>query len=140
DADEEHRGGVTTRPVAEAPRGVHLLQRKETRIGAGLGRTTGGVHRAELRPAGGVQHRGVTYRRVDEQGLHVLEARDERVLEVDTVVICAGQVSVDELAAEVTSARRGRAPRVHVVGGADVAAELAAERAIRQAVEAVAGL
>ena len=140
DADEEHRGGVTTRPVEEAPREVHLLQRKETRIGAGLGRTTGWVHRAELRHAGVIQHRGVTYRHVDEQGLHILEDGEERVLEVDTVVICAGQVSVDELAEEVTAARRGRAPRVHVVGGADVAAELDAERAIRQAVEVVAGL
>ena len=140
DADEEHRGGVATRPVHEPRREVHLLQRKETRIGAGLGRTTGWVHRAELRHAGVIQHRGVTYRRVDEQGLHILEDGEERVLEVDTVVICAGQESVDELAEEVTAARRGRTPRVHVVGGADVAAELDAERAIRQAVEVVAGL
>lgn len=139
-ADEEHRGGVTTRPAENAPREVHLLQRKETRIGAGLGRTTGWVHRAELRHAGIHQHRGVTYRRVDDQGLHITEDGEERVLEVDTVVVCAGQVSVDALAAEVTAARKGRAPRVHVVGGADLAAELDAERAIRQAVEVVAGL
>src|SRR5699024_1168132 len=140
EADEEHRGGVATRPVEEAPREVHLLQRKETRIGAGLGRTTGWVHRAELRHAGVIQHRGVAYRHVDARGLHILEDGEETVLEVDTVVVCAGQVSVDDLAAEVTAARKGRAPRVHVVGGADVAAELDAERAIRQAVEVVAGL
>ncbi|MGO1422493.1 MAG: FAD-dependent oxidoreductase [Brachybacterium sp.] len=140
EADEEHRGGVTARPVEEPRREVHLLQRKETRIGAGLGRTTGWVHRAELRHAGVIQHRGVTYRHVDEQGLHITEGEREAVLDVDTVVVCAGQVSVDELAAEVTAARKGRAPRVHVIGGADVAAELDAERAIRQAVEVVAGL
>ncbi|MDN5600821.1 MAG: FAD-dependent oxidoreductase, partial [Brachybacterium sp.] len=140
EADEEHRGGVTTRPVEEPRREVHLLQRKETRIGAGLGRTTGWVHRAELRHAGVIQHRGVTYRHVDEQGLHITEDEQEAVLAVDTVVVCAGQVSVDELAAEVTAARKGRAPRVHVIGGADVAAELDAERAIRQAVEVAAGL
>ena len=140
DADEEHRGGVITRPSAPARREVHLLQRKESRIGATLGRTTGWVHRAELRHAGVIQHRGVTYRHVDEQGLHILEGEEAAVLDVDTVVICAGQESVNELADELTAARKGRSPRVHVIGGADVAAELDAERAIRQAVEVVAAL
>ena len=140
EADEEHRGGVITRPSAPARREVHLLQRKESRIGATLGRTTGWVHRAELRHAGVIQHRGVTYRHVDEQGLHILEGEGAAVLDVDTVVICAGQESVNELAGELTAARRGRSPRVHVIGGADVAAELDAERAIRQAVEVVAAL
>ena len=140
DADEEHRGGVITRPSAPARREVHLLQRKESRIGATLGRTTGWVHRAELRHAGVIQHRGVTYRHVDEQGLHILEGEEATVLDVDTVVICAGQESVNELADELTAARKGRSPRVHVIGGADVAAELDAERAIRQAVEVVAAL
>ena len=140
EADEEHRGGVITRPSAPARREVHLLQRKESRIGATLGRTTGWVHRAELRHAGVIQHRGVTYRHVDEQGLHILEGEEATVLDVDTVVICAGQESVNELAGELTAARRGRSPRVHVIGGADVAAELDAERAIRQAVEVVAAL
>ena len=140
EADEEHRGGVITRPSAPARREVHLLQRKESRIGATLGRTTGWVHRAELRHAGVIQHRGVTYRHVDEQGLHILEGEEATVLDVDTVVICAGQESVNELADELTAARKGRSPRVHVIGGADVAAELDAERAIRQAVEVVAAL
>ena len=139
DADEK-RGGVITRPREEARREVHLLQRKETRIGAGLGRTTGWVHRAELRHAGVIQHRGVTYERIDEAGLHITEDGEARVLDVDTVVVCAGQVSVNALADEVIAERRGRAPRVHVIGGADVAAELDAERAIRQAVQVAAGL
>ncbi|ATG52924.1 NADPH-dependent 2,4-dienoyl-CoA reductase [Brachybacterium vulturis] len=139
-ADAEHRGGVTSRPLEEPRREVHLLQRKETRIGAGLGRTTGWVHRAELRHAGVIQHRGVTYRHVDEHGLHLTEDAQETVLAVDTIVVCAGQVSVDELAHQVSAARKGRTPRVHVIGGADVAAELDAERAIRQAVEVAAGL
>ena len=82
----------------------------------------------------------MTYRHVDEHCLHILEGEDARVLEVDTVVVCAGQVSVNALADEVAAARKGRAPRVHVIGGADVAAELDAERAIRQAVEVAAGL
>src|SRR5699024_800145 len=70
----------------------------------------------------------------------ILEDGEERVLEVDTVVICAGQVSVDELAEEVTAARRGRTPRVRVVGGADGAAELDAGRASRPRGDGVAGL
>lgn len=121
-------------------REVHLLQRKETKIGADLGRTTGWVHRAELRHAGVIEHRGVTYQRIDAEGLRITEDGRERVLAVDTVVICAGQVSNDELAAQLVAARAGKLPRIHVIGGADVAAELDAERAIRQAVEVAAGL
>ncbi|MBB5832445.1 NADPH-dependent 2,4-dienoyl-CoA reductase [Brachybacterium aquaticum] len=139
DADQV-RGGVATRPAAPAAREVHLLQRKETRIGAGLGKTTGWVHRAELRHAGVVQHVGVTYERIDDTGLHITEDGQQQVLDVDTIVVCAGQVSVNALADEVIAARRGRSPRVHVIGGADVAAELDAERAIRQAVEVAAAL
>lgn len=129
-------------PSAEEPprREVHLLQRKETKIGAGLGRTTGWVHRAELRHAGVIEHRGVTYRRIGTDGLHILEDGEERVLAVDTVVICAGQESNDQLAVQLLAARAGKAPCVHVIGGADVAAELDAERAIRQAVEVAAAL
>ena len=87
-----------------------------------------------------INHLGVTYRRIDAEGLHILEHEEERVLAVDTVVVCAGQISENALAQEVTRARRGRSPRVHLIGGADVAAELDAERAIRQAVEVAAGL
>ncbi|PZP14071.1 MAG: NADPH-dependent 2,4-dienoyl-CoA reductase [Brachybacterium faecium] len=139
-------GTITTAADAAVPadgrrsREVHLLQRKETKIGAGLGRTTGWVHRAELRRAGVVQHTGVAYQRIDEQGLHITVGEEQTLIEVDTVVICAGQVSERTLADELLAARSGRTPRVHVVGGADVAAELDAERAIRQAVETSAGL
>lgn len=150
----ERRGGILPRLHFEPPapdpsseptdgrraREVHLLQRKETKIGAGLGRTTGWVHRAELRRAGVVQHTGVAYQRIDQQGLHLQVGEEQTLIEVDTVVICAGQVSERSLADELIAARSGRTPRVHVVGGADVAAELDAERAIRQAVETAAGL
>lgn len=148
----EHRGGVLTRDhtpprmhgaadgTGRLSREVHLLQRKNTKIGAGLGRTTGWVHRAELRRAGVIEHRGVTYERIDERGLHITEDGESRVLDVDTVVICAGQVSDNTLAEQVLAVREGTTPRVHVIGGADVAAELDAERAIRQAVEVAAAL
>lgn len=140
------RGGVAPAgapavPAAdhEAPaRTVHLLQRKDTKIGAGLGRTTGWVHRADLRHAGVIEHRGVRYERVDAAGLHIIENDEPTVLEVDTVVVCAGQESVRSLADELAALPQG--PRTHVIGGADVAAELDAERAIRQAVMAAAAL
>lgn len=134
------RGGVV-RPDPEAgpsPREVHILQRKESKVGAGLGRTTGWVHRAELRHAGVVEHRGVVYERIDAEGLHVLEGGETHVLAVDTVVVCAGQESERTLADELEALPDG--PRVRVIGGADVAAELDAGRAIRQATEVVAAL
>lgn len=130
-------------PDTRAPRRreVHLLQRKDSKIGAGLGRTTGWVHRAELRHARVIEHRGVVYRSVDERGLHLTEAGVPVTLDVDTVVVCAGQESERTLADALAAlAETAAGPRVHVIGGADVAAELDAERAIRQAVEVVAGL
>lgn len=130
-------------PDTRAPRRreVHLLQRKDSKIGAGLGRTTGWVHRAELRHARVIEHRGVVYRSVDERGLHLTEADVPVTLDVDTVVVCAGQESERTLADALAAlAETAAGPRVHVIGGADVAAELDAERAIRQAVEVVAGL
>lgn len=132
-------GAVRPDPAAgRSPREVHILQRKESKVGTGLGRTTGWVHRAELRHAGVVEHRGVVYERVDAEGLHVLEDGEPRVLAVDTVVVCAGQESERTLADELEALPDG--PRVRVLGGADVAAELDAGRAIRQAAEVVAAL
>ncbi|MGN6414552.1 NADPH-dependent 2,4-dienoyl-CoA reductase [Flexivirga sp.] len=131
-------GGLTaTRPV-EPRRQVHLLQRKPAPLGKGLGKTTGWVHRAALRQAQVEFIGGVTYDRIDDDGLHIT-VRDEdgqprsRVLEVDTVVICAGQESVRDLARDGDAAR-------HVIGGADVAAELDAKRAIAQATELAANI
>ncbi|MDO5661570.1 MAG: FAD-dependent oxidoreductase [Brachybacterium sp.] len=117
---------------------VHLLQRKDTRIGAGLGKTTGWVHRAELRHAGVHHHTGVAYDRIDEQGLHIMVGEEKQILEVDTVIICAGQESERSLVSDLADLENG--PRAHVIGGADVAAELDAERAIRQAVEVIAAM
>ncbi|MDO4609631.1 NADPH-dependent 2,4-dienoyl-CoA reductase [Corynebacterium sp.] len=121
-------------------REVHLLQRRTGRMGRGPGKTTGWVHAAELKKAGVVMHPGVTYRRIDDEGLHVTEpAADgegtvDRVIPVDTVVICAGQES--EVAPGARSADGRVRDDVLILGGADVAAELDAERAIRQAVTA----
>ncbi len=137
---ERTRGGVE-RPRPEAsPREVVLLQRKATPIGRGLGKTTGWVHRASLRAKGVEQVSGVVeYERIDDEGLHVRLGEDgsqRRVIPCDTVVVCTGQDSVRTLADELEE----RGVRVHVVGGADVAAELDAKRAIRQGTEVAAAL
>ncbi|WP_343990802.1 FAD-dependent oxidoreductase, partial [Terrabacter terrae] len=131
------RGGIVEPHPAPSPREVHLLQRKATPIGKGLGRTTGWVHRAALKAKGVHHHVGVSYERIDDAGLHIThgeERTDPQVLDVDTVVVCTGQESVNTLGPELVA----RGVRVHVVGGADVAAELDAKRAIRQATELAA--
>ena len=140
----ESRGGLTT-PVVETPKHeVVLLQRKASGIGRGLGKTTGWVHRAALKAKGVEQVTGVSYDLIDDDGLHVSfgpegkddGARPPRVIPVDTVVLCAGQESVRTLADELGDS----GIPVHVIGGADVAAELDAKRAIRQGTELAARL
>ena len=134
------RGGLKEKKPRTSPREVHLLQRKTTSIGKGLGKTSGWAHRAVLKDSGIAMVPGVRYDRIDDEGLHVTvgegEEAETRVLDVDHVVVCAGQVSVrdlyDELVAEGLEA--------HLVGGADVAAELDAKRAIEQGTRVAAGL
>jgi 2,4-dienoyl-CoA reductase (NADPH2) len=123
-------GGLATKVKAPARREIFLLQRKETALGKGLGKTTGWVHRATLTDAGVTMLRGVSYTRIDDDGLHLAD----RVLAVDTVVLCAGQTSVRTLAGPFNDLGIS----VHVIGGADVAAELDAKRAIKQATELAA--
>jgi 2,4-dienoyl-CoA reductase (NADPH2) len=115
---------------------VYLLQRKTSKVGAGLGKTSGWVHRSALAARGVETLRGVTYERIDDDGLHVTVAGKPRLLEVDDVVICAGQESRRDLFEELQAAGLP----VHLVGGADVAAELDAKRAIDQATRLAATL
>ncbi|GGN01534.1 NADPH-dependent 2,4-dienoyl-CoA reductase [Terrabacter tumescens] len=131
------RGGLVEPHPSPSPREVHLLQRKATPIGKGLGKTTGWVHRAALKAKGVHHHVGVNYERVDDAGLHIShgeEHSDPQVLDVDTIIVCTGQESVNTLGPELVAA----GVRVHVIGGADVAAELDAKRAIRQGTELAA--
>ena len=133
------RGGLTT-PIPLPPvREVYLLQRTKGAQGRGLGKTSGWVHRASLKAKGVHQLSGVNYERVDDDGLHISFGSDHsepRLLAVDNVVICAGQESVRDLADVLR--RTGVEP--HVIGGADVAAEIDAKRAIRQGTELAARL
>jgi 2,4-dienoyl-CoA reductase (NADPH2) len=133
------RGGVTSAAPPKSPRQVYLLQRKTSKVGAGLGKTSGWVHRSALQARGVEMIRGVTYDRIDDDGLHIsVGARNPRprVLQIDDVVICAGQESRRDLVAELVAAGAS----VHVIGGADVAAELDAKRAIDQGTRLAATL
>ncbi|MCB1399482.1 MAG: FAD-dependent oxidoreductase, partial [Rhodobacteraceae bacterium] len=132
-------GGLTP-PQPEAPaRQVTLLQRKPGKPGKTLGKTTGWIHRAALAAKGVKMIGGVNYECITAEGLHVSfgEARENPTLiEADTVVICAGQLSERGLADRLIAA--GRKP--HVIGGADVAGELDAKRAINQGTRVAAAL
>jgi 2,4-dienoyl-CoA reductase (NADPH2) len=119
---------------APAERKIYLLQRKTTKVGAGLGKTTGWVHRASLKKKGVEMIAGVNYVKVDDNGLWIEIAGEERCLDVDNVVICAGQEPLRELVAGLEQ----HGIKSHLIGGADVAAELDAKRAIRQGAELAA--
>ncbi len=129
-------GGLTPRQIMPPARQVWLLQRSEGRPGKRLNKTTGWVHRATLK-AKGVQMLGdASYQHIDDAGLHLRIDGKARVLAVDNVVICAGQVSNRTLADQLDAASLAH----HVIGGADVAAELDAKRAIRQGTRLAARL
>jgi len=137
----EVRGGLAPQgPQPEPPaRAVTLLQRKAERPGKRLGKTTGWIHRAALRMKGVEMVSGVNYERIDADGLHVSfgEARENpRLIGADTIVLCAGQLSARSLA----DALAAEGVPCHVIGGADVAAELDAKRAIDQGTRLAATL
>ena len=111
-----------------SPRQVYLLQRKSSKVGEGLGKTTGWIHRASLQMKNVTMIPGVTYDKIDDAGLHVTIKGEPQVLAVDNVVICAGQDPLRELQQPLLAAGKP----VHLIGGADVAAELDAKRAIDQ--------
>lgn len=125
------RGGVAgVEPEFPAsPREVYLLQRKSSKVGAGLGKTTGWIHRADLSKKKVQMINSVEYLKIDDAGLHVsIAGGAPQLLEVDNIVICAGQTSQRELQERLESGGL----TVHLAGGADVAAELDAKRAIDQ--------
>ena len=132
----EVRGGLVAAQPEPPAREVWLLQRKAEKPGRGLGKTTGWIHRAALAAKGVKMIGGVSYRRITDAGLVVLRDGAEEVIEVDSVVLCAGQEPARGLADALAAA--GIA--AHVIGGADVAAELDAKRAIDQGARLAARL
>ncbi len=130
------RGGLAEPAPAPPAREVWLLQRKAEKPGRGLGKTTGWIHRAALAAKGVRMMGGVTYLGIGADGLHLLRDGAEEVLPVDDVVLCSGQEAVRDLARDLEAAGIAH----DVIGGADVAAELDAKRAIDQAVRLAATL
>ncbi|MFE6157951.1 FAD-dependent oxidoreductase [Streptomyces sp. NPDC056486] len=136
DMDYKDRGGLTAPDRPAPPRSVHLLQRKTSKVGQGLGKTTGWIHRTELRHRGVTMVAGASYDLIDDAGLHITVDGQSTVIPVDTVVLCSGQDPRRDLYEELLAAGHS----AHLIGGADVAAELDAKRAIKQGTELAAAL
>jgi 2,4-dienoyl-CoA reductase (NADPH2) len=130
--DKDYRlpGGLEKKrpPVSSSGRQVYLLQRKPDKMGATLGKTTGWIHRITLKQRNVIMINSVTYDKIDDDGLHITLKGEPRCLEVDTVIICAGQEPLRDL----EDALENAGMPIHVIGGADLAAELDAKRAIDQ--------
>ncbi|HEX7933907.1 MAG TPA: NADPH-dependent 2,4-dienoyl-CoA reductase, partial [Paraburkholderia sp.] len=138
------RGGLKPAAPATPPRQIWLLQRKPGRPGAGLGKTSGWVHRATLARNGVTMLAGVTYLEIGARGLKIAHDGAEQWLEVDNIVVCAGQESLRDLQPRESdqsgAAGTSGSPRYHVIGGAALATELDAKRAIREGAELAARL
>jgi 2,4-dienoyl-CoA reductase (NADPH2) len=124
--------GITAQPEP-SPREVYLLQRKSTRVGKGLGKTTGWIHRAGLTMKGVRMMPGCDYSHIDDQGLHITVGDDPQILDVDTIIICAGQDPLRELVDGLNLPH-------HLIGGADKAGELDAKSAINQGTRLAAAM
>lgn len=128
----QHRGGLidAEQPDASSYR-ITMVQRKTSKMGKGLGKTTGWIHRAELKRYGVTMLTGCEYHKIDQDGLHLAQGDTKRCIAADTIILCTGQESLRELKSPLEAMNKP----VHVIGGADIAAELDAKRAIRQAAE-----
>ncbi|ALH96186.1 FAD-dependent oxidoreductase [Acinetobacter equi] len=131
DQEYKHAGGLKAARVEPSPREIYLLQRKAASVGAGLGKTTGWIHRMGLKHREVKMLAGVQYNKIDDQGLHILVNDQEKCLEVDHIIICAGQEPYLAMYEELIE----HGCKVHLIGGAKEAGELDAKRAIRQGAE-----
>lgn len=131
DRQYEHAGGLMPAEQPSARRQIYLMQRKATAVGANLGKTTGWIHRANLKQHQVQMINGVDYQRIDDAGLHLLVNGQPQLLAVDHVIVCAGQEPNPVLYTELKQSGKS----VFVIGGALEAGELDAKRAIRQGAE-----
>lgn len=129
DISGKYRGGVKPADAVSHPREVYLLQRKKEKLGKRLGKTTGWIHRSSLNHRQVQMLSGVTYQRIDTKGLHVVIDGVVRVLEVDSVIVCTGQMELKSLFEPLKQAGKS----VHLIGGAYKALELDARHAVNQA-------
>ena len=136
DTTYAHVGGLKQPELEKSEREIYLLQRKTAAVGAGLGKTTGWIHRTGLKHRNVKMIAGASYDKVDDQGLHITVDGQTTVLDVDNVVICAGQESYTAMFDQL----KADGKNVHLIGGAKEAGELDAKRAIRQGAELAAVL
>ena len=138
DKNLEARAGIeNVKPVFEpSPREVFMFKRSKGKFGGNLGQTTGWIHRSTLKKKKVQFISEVQYTKIDDKGLHYTQNEKAKILEVDTIVICAGQVPFKELYQPLLGAGK----KVHVIGGADFASELDAKRAINQGSRLAASL
>ena len=134
DTSYAHVGGLKEPVVEQSEREIYLLQRKAKSVGAGLGKTTGWIHRTGLKNRNVNMIPGVSYEKIDDAGLHISVDGQAKILDVDHVVICAGQESFTAMYEQLQQAGKS----VHLIGGAKEAGELDAKRAIRQGAELAA--
>lgn len=136
-ANYASEGGMQAAEVDPPIRQIYLMQRKTTPLGIGLGKTSGWVHRAQLKKHAVKMLRGVQYKAVTDEGIWIESHGQEQLLRVDTIVVCAGQESVTEI---MPTAKENTLANYHIIGGAKLAAELDAKRAIREGAELAAKL
>ncbi len=136
DTSYAEAGGIKQPHLDQPPRQVYLLQRKTSEVGDGLGKTTGWIHRTSLKNRNVEMIAGAAYDRIDDLGLHITVGGKQITLPVDNVVLCAGQEPQRALQDSLVAAGQ----TVHLIGGADVAAELDAKRAIKQGTELAAAI
>ncbi|MEP2511804.1 MAG: FAD-dependent oxidoreductase, partial [Reichenbachiella sp.] len=137
DIKNEKRGGLIAPEMPKARREIIILQRSDSKMGARLGKTTGWIHRTTLKHKQVKMLTHVTYDKIDDEGLHItIGGKEKKILDVDHVILCAGQLSENSLVDEL----QAKGLKVTKVGGADVAAELDAKRAIDQATRLAAAL
>jgi 2,4-dienoyl-CoA reductase (NADPH2) len=135
DTEMQHPGGLLDEPVPmQSQRKIYLCQRKSSKVGDGLGKTTGWIHRETLKKLNVTMLSGVEYRHIDDSGLHIRCGEEDQLLDVDQIIICAGQEPQRELYDDLMALGLS----TYRIGGADVAAELDAKRAIRQGAELAA--
>ncbi|GAC1375668.1 MAG: NADPH-dependent 2,4-dienoyl-CoA reductase [Aquirhabdus sp.] len=134
DQSYQARGGICEPQVEASPRQIYLLQRKTSKVGDGLGKTTGWIHRTGLKNRNVDMRSGLSYHKIDDVGLHVDDGKKINVLEVDSIIVCAGQEPLRELHDALQTAGCS----THLIGGADKAMELDAKFAIKQGAELAA--
>lgn len=131
DSTHSTAGAITEKQSEKSFREIYLLQRKESKHGKNLGKTTGWIHRQSLKDKGIHMLGGVSYKCINEKGLVIEKEQSETLLEVDNIILCAGQLSVNKLYEEFKLSDKRQA---HLIGGAEKALEIDAKRAIDQGV------